>query len=553
MTDVIGIDDSKSWTISNNNKDITYITDTDLRSNDQKGKEKKLGDAVAENTGKNIYTHAYHQFIAANENTYPYPMPAYEDDNTSKQLIAYGDWRPTKGVFVSRDSVMLYGTETENVQVSVVSDESQKNVTVSYKDQLENDASASVTYDSGSGILAITGIHAGSGTVTVIATGSEGEEIGEATIHVQVFDFANSLAVFENNQKRTGAESISFISGNTVQFTSTVSPNTANQTVNWSTSDPSVATIDANGLMTCLKAGTIQLTVITADNKIKQTFTVQITAPPVTSLSIKDKSGTVINSLQLQKNTSTKLLIDAQPAGADNSVTWVSSDESIATVDEDGTVKGIAVGTAVLTATSIDNSQIQAQCEITVVENTKKPTEIYFEYNGQRFYDNYKKLTVGDTLQLSAGVNPTDANRSVTWNSSDSTVASVDQNGLITALKSGQAQITITAEGDNNQVLQQIMTVDVADIPITKLSVFTDSSMTNEALSNINISEGSTLQLYWKIEPANATEEVSWHTDNPSVVTVDKNGLLKAVGKGGTNVYIKSTSGINKYIWVGVQ
>ncbi|MDE6048619.1 MAG: Ig-like domain-containing protein, partial [Paramuribaculum sp.] len=121
------------------------------------------------------------------------------------------------------------------------------------------------------------------------------------------------------------------------------------------------------------------------------------------------------------------------PEDAKNkTVTWSSSDETVATVDENGLVTALLPGTATITATTIN--EVTAVCEVTVVI---RPTEIVIEQEAE--------LTQGESLQLTAVFTPEETTeRELTWSSSDETIATVDENGLVSAIKVGKAVITAT-------------------------------------------------------------------------------------------------------------
>ena len=131
-------------------------------------------------------------------------------------------------------------------------------------------------------------------------------------------------------------------------------------------------------------------------------------------------------------------------------VTWSSSDPSIATVDENGTVTAIAKGEAIITAESADG--VKAECKVTV---EKKVAAIELS-------ESEKTVFVGDTFTITATVKPEDAfNRTVTWSSSDPSIATVDENGTVTAIAKGEA--TITAESADGVKAECKVTVEKKD------------------------------------------------------------------------------------------
>ncbi len=128
-------------------------------------------------------------------------------------------------------------------------------------------------------------------------------------------------------------------------------------------------------------------------------------------------------------------------------VTWSSSDPSIATVDENGTVTAIAKGEAIITAESADG--VKAECKVTV---EKKVAAIELS-------ESEKTVFVGDTFTITATVKPDNAwNRTVTWSSSDPSIATVDENGTVTAIAEGEA--IITAESADGVTAECKVTVE---------------------------------------------------------------------------------------------
>ncbi len=128
------------------------------------------------------------------------------------------------------------------------------------------------------------------------------------------------------------------------------------------------------------------------------------------------------------------------PADADQSVTWSSSDEDVATVDQNGVVTGVSEGTATITATASNGVTGSAQITVTKTEEPapSDPEAVAVTLDAD-------SIEVGDTANASATVTPADADQSVTWSSSDEDVATVDQNGVVTGVSEGTATITATA------------------------------------------------------------------------------------------------------------
>jgi uncharacterized protein YjdB len=148
--------------------------------------------------------------------------------------------------------------------------------------------------------------------------------------------------------------------GKTGTLTATVAPSTANKNVEWTSSNPAVATVDAKGVVTPIAPGTATITVITVDGNKISTCLVTVKPVPVTGVSLDKKT------LDLIADGSTgSLTATVKPTTATNKeVTWSSSNPSVATVNN-GVVTPVAAGTAVITVTTADGSKT-ATCKVTV-------------------------------------------------------------------------------------------------------------------------------------------------------------------------------------------
>jgi uncharacterized protein YjdB len=146
------------------------------------------------------------------------------------------------------------------------------------------------------------------------------------------------------------------------------------------------------------------------------------------------------SSMNLTENNSEKLIATTNPEKVVG-VAWTSSDPSAATVDSDGKVTAIKAGTVTITAATTDGSNLSSTCEVTV---TKPVSKIELNKTSD-------SLQVGQEDNLVATVTPEDAtNKNVKWTSSDSSVATVDSDGKVTAIKAGTVTITAaTTDGSN--------------------------------------------------------------------------------------------------------
>ena len=231
----------------------------------------------------------------------------------------------------------------------------------------------------------------------------------------------------------------------TVQLTATILPNTANVYTNitWTSSDTNVATVTEAGFVTGISNGTVTITA-KAENGVAGTSTITVQTSP-TGLNLNAVSAVLDRShvpeLQLE-------VVSYMPetANVGTNVTWVSSDTSVATVDETGFVRGIKNGNATITATT-ENGKT-ATCRIVVVTTI---TDI-------RLSSNREVLNDGDNINLTAYIKPDDGTctEDVTWTTSDTSVVKLTTSGAnnvtcnIQSLKAGV--VTITAKNPNGKI-----------------------------------------------------------------------------------------------------
>ena len=230
-----------------------------------------------------------------------------------------------------------------------------------------------------------------------------------------------------------------------VQLNASVKPeNAQNKTVHWESSNPAVASVSA-GLVTAKSKGTATITAKTDDGGYTATCTVTV-SQPVTGISLNQSSISIIKGKTYQLSAS------IQPSGASNrNVTWSSSNSNIATVSSSGKVSAKAAGTATISVTTKDGSKT-AKCTVTVKNEPIKVT-------GVSLNRSQITLFVGKSENLTAAVKPSNAaNKGITWQSSNTNVATVDSGGRITARAEGTATITVKTN-DNGKIAKCTVTV----------------------------------------------------------------------------------------------
>lgn len=216
----------------------------------------------------------------------------------------------------------------------------------------------------------------------------------------------------------------------------TVAPaNATLKKVNWTSSAPEIATVDANGRVTGVAVGSATITAITEDGGKTATCEVTVNNESIAVESIALNK----NKLEIYEGDSETLVATITPDNAtEQGITWATSDPKIAEVNENGQVIGINAGSATITATTADGNKT-ASCEVTVFLKEIPLTGISVNKSS------YPQ--VGKKIFLRVTYTPNNAtNKNVTFVSSDPEVASVDKDGYVTAHKVGKATITVTSE-----------------------------------------------------------------------------------------------------------
>lgn len=194
-------------------------------------------------------------------------------------------------------------------------------------------------------------------------------------------------------------------------------------------------------------------------------------------------------TLELTEGETATLAATVAPAGAaDKSVAWSSSNQAVATVDATGKVTAEGEGTAVITVTTTDGAKT-ATCAVTVAPNVVAVVGVTLDKETL-------SLIVGDTGTLAATVAPDDAtDKAVAWSSSDQSVATVDDAGVVTALAPGTATITVTSVADETKTAECVVTVAAPEPDLVDGQVITYMKSTKpREVPLIFIGEGFTAE-----------------------------------------------------------
>ena len=364
------------------------------------------------------------------------------------------------------------------------------------------------------GCKRVTGVKAGEATITVTT------EDGGMTATCKVYVNTATVAVTGVMLNKTET---TILEGSSETLVATVLPeNATNRNVSWKSSDEAVATVDANGKVTGVKAGEAVITVTTEDGKKTNTCKVTVKSNTV------NVRGVVLNktSISIPIGEDETLAAKVLPENATNqNVTWSCKNPEIASVDANGKVTGIKAGMTIVTVTTEDGGKT-ADCAVNVSE--RHISVMGVELNKTEFI-----FQVGDSETLVASIKPENAsNKKVTWVSDKPEIATVDANGKVTGVKAGVATITVTTDdGGKTATCKVLVSPRVYKVTVTPATLTMGINKTYKLNANV---EG----------PTGVLRKVFWTSSDETIATVDNNGNVTTKDKAGT-VTITATSAAN--------
>ena len=285
-----------------------------------------------------------------------------------------------------------------------------------------------------------------------------------------------------------------------------------NKKVTYQSSDTSVATVDADGVVTAVKGGTCVIIVTTDELQLKASVTIDVKE--------------YVSSIKLSENnkylnigaTGTLTATVGSDTATNKAIVWSSSNSGVCAV-VDGTLYGMYPGVAVITATAADGSGVSDTCIVNVVNPV---TSVSIEPEEVR-------ILVGDYYKLKANIAPADATvQDLRWESSDESIATVDSDGEVLGIAVGKCRITAYST-DGNEVKGSC---SVYVSPVVKISSLKINS------SEITMLVGKTRKLSSYVTPTNTTESVNWYSTDTSIVVVDSEGTITTVGPGIADVVV---------------
>lgn len=326
--------------------------------------------------------------------------------------------------------------------------------------------------------------------------------------------------------------SLSLTEGETAELTANVLPEDAKYgSISWSSADSKVATV-SGGRVTAVGAGSTTITATTEGVSGSASVTVARKVVKVSGVSL-DKE-----TLELVKGQEASLVATISPSdAADKSCSWTSSDDKVVSVDQNGKVKAVDEGTAVVTVKTGDGG-LTASCKVTVAHDPIPVKSVSLDKDSI-------ELVEGEEATLVATVSPDNADdKSLSWKSSDESVVTVDQYGQVRAVKPGTATVTVTTTDGGFKASCKV-TVTPAPIPVESLAIDQDI---------VIVGVGGTVKLNASITPADATDQsLAWGSSQEDVATVDNDGLVTTKAVGYATIWVKSLSNPQAYAECVVQ
>lgn len=291
-----------------------------------------------------------------------------------------------------------------------------------------------------------------------------------------------------------------------------------NKAVTYVSTNPEIATVDANGCVIGLMGGECDIIVTTVERELKALC--HITVKEYLSTIELDKSFSYLNVgsyIDLIATTTTD-------TASNKNIMWLTSNSGIATVDPTGRVTGVDYGSVVITAIAEDGGGAMAKCVIQVIEPVTRITLSATEL----------KMIQGDTYIVNATVDPNNATvKTLKWETTDANVATVDSDGEITAVAGGKCRIYARST-DGNDVFAY------CTVYVTNITNATSIALNS---SSITIDIGEQRQLKALTTPSVITEKLEWSSSDTGIVTVDQDGNIRGIAQGTAVVSVRGLDG----------
>lgn len=336
------------------------------------------------------------------------------------------------------------------------------------------------------------------------------------TTSVNVINPLNSISL----NKTTGELNVD--DTDTLSVTYVPADTTDNKTVTWTSSDTSKATVE-NGVVTAKAPGTVTITADVNGKKASCTYTIKA---PLKGISLGQ-------DFEILKGQSKKISVTYNPTNTtdDKTARWESSNEEVATVDENGNITAKKVGTTTITATV---GNYNDTVEVTVTEiplGSIAITEII------------DTIDRGQTHKFGITYNPEDTtdDKTVTWTTSDEEIATIDEDGVLTAKKEGTVDITAKVGEKTDTITVEVKEYHLKGLDLSK--------------NGTKLEEGKEYNIDIGLNPENCTDKIrfEWMTSDESVVELFEDGTFKALKEGKAKITIKAITEYNEEIYASID
>ncbi len=427
---------------------------------------------------------------------------AYRTDVKAQCVVTVIDSDIPDSVEIGLSKIAMYRYETR--QLTAVVSPSTAVQKVKWKS-----SKSSVVSVSSSGKL--TAKKAGTATITCYSA-EDDEVLDKVVVTVRQQDTPDSISL-------SPATDVMVV-GDTLKLTAQQYPADSCGFFEWRTSSSSRAKVSEDGVVTARKTGWVTITCRSKQSsKVRETREILIV-----SASSPHKIDIGMTELTLNPGNSYQLTPEVLPSGKDGRVTYKTSRSSVAAVNGSGVITARKAGTATITVTSKANKNVVAKLVVTV-ENLPEPKSLKITAPSS-------EVEKGDKIQLTAVPSPSGTSAEVDWKSSNTDVARVSEDGVVTGRKGGVAIITATSK--RNSKIKATYSIEVID-PESPTSIKLDAAV-------ITMEIGEERKMKATVYPTSGVEDgVKWSSSNRTIARVNSSGVITARRTGTAIISVNST------------
>lgn len=299
--------------------------------------------------------------------------------------------------------------------------------------------------------------------------------------------------------------------GQAVLKASVMPSDATDQSVIWSSGNSKIAEVN-QGIVKAVEKGTAMITATTVDGRKTAVCTVSVFIPA--------EQVFLPKNVNLKKGGSCALRATVFPADSTDPIVWTSSNEKAVTVSETGMLSAVGTGTARITAVS--ESGKRAVCTVKVLNKQVLASKV-------KIKKAKISMKAGEMKQIQTSVSPKNSTDRLKWTSSNKKTAQVDENGVVTAKRSGKVKITAKTKKGKKAVCEVTITQAAQSIELNKTS--------------LTLKVKKSVRLKAKLTPKGATDKLTWKSSAKKVVSVDKKGKITGLKKGRAVITVKTSGG----------